>query len=289
MGLSDGSQRAGPDAPRPFPLMTLQGSRVRRLGPLLVAFYFFAACAWAQAPKGPGEIRIEDLPGKRPGPARTVVPLDTIVLDPGHGGRDEGVRGPSGLLEKDVTLKLARHLSTLLQARLGIRVIQTRAGEESLSLSERTSLANHAKAQLFISIHLEGSLRREAEGFRLYIFSPAPSGEKAARGATPEGADGLEAILWDLAQRAFANESARLAELMAESLERQVGLKRAGIASAPLSVLSGAQMPAVLVSPAHLSNAKEELLLKDEAFLQKVAEGLYEAILNFMAGRDVAD
>jgi N-acetylmuramoyl-L-alanine amidase len=211
--------------------------------------------------------------------------LDTIVLDPGHGGRDEGVRGPSGLLEKDVTLKLAQHLSALLKARLGLRVIQTRSGDVSLPLSERTSLANHAKAQLFISIHLEGSFRRETEGFRLYTFSPAPAGE----GAAPEGAEGVEAILWDLAQTAFSNESARLAELMAESLERRIGLRRAGIAKAPLFPLRGAQMPAVLVSPAHLSNAKEELLLRDEAFLQKVAEGLYEALLNFMAGRDVAE
>ena len=291
MDFSNVSQGAGLHPPRARPDMRLALSRVRLFSAFIVALglFFFSTGAWAQALEGPGELRIEDLPDARPGPTQPVVPLDTIVLDAGHGGLDEGVMGPSGLLEKDVTLRLAQHLSTLLRARLGARVIQTRTEDISLTVSERTSLANNAKAQLFISIHLEGSSLRDTEGFRLYTSSPAPSGEAAIRGVGPEGTNGLDTILWDLAQTGFSNESARLAELMADGLHLGVGLRRAGITKAPLFILSGAQMPAIVVSPAHLTNAREELLLQDETFLQKVAENLYEAILNFAEGRDVAE
>lgn len=230
----------------------------------------------------PGAIREEDLLKT---PLRPhAVPLHTIVIDPGHGGWDAGVRGASGLLEKDVVLKVARKLDALIQERMGIRVLLTRTGDSALPLLERTAIANNAKGQLFISLHAEGDFRREAEGPRVFLMEP--SGPPKEGAPPPEGNERLRAILWDIAQTAHLNESGRLARLIADALARETGRRAAPARSLELLVLRGAQMPAVLVSVAHLTNPQEESLLESDEFLDKVARALYEAVLNFAEGKD---
>lgn len=230
----------------------------------------------------PGAIREEDLlktPLRPP-----AVPLHTVVIDPGHGGWDAGARGASGLLEKDVVLKVARRLDALIQERMGIRVLLTRTGDSALPLLERTAIANNAKGQLFISLHAEGDFRREAEGPRVFLMGP--SGPPKEGAPLPGGNERLRAILWDIAQTAHLNESGRLARLIADALARETGRRAAPVRSLELLVLRGAQMPAVLVSVAHLTNPQEESLLESDAFLDKVARALYEAVLNFAEGKD---
>jgi len=212
------------------------------------------------------------------------IQLHTIVIDPGHGGRDTGIQGAGGLLEKDVVLEVARKFSTLLQQKMGVRVILTRSGDFTLPLPERTAIANNAKAQLFISLHLEGDYRRESGGIRVFTLGGSPL---LSRPKTPQGAAGnLEAILWDMAQTEYLNESNRLADLMAEALSRTTELPAPAVRDVPLMVLRGAKMPAILVSLAYLTNPKEQSLLDKEEFLEKIATGLLEAVTKFAQGRN---
>ncbi|MFQ5912405.1 MAG: N-acetylmuramoyl-L-alanine amidase [Nitrospinota bacterium] len=228
-------------------------------------------------------IREEDLlKAPRRGPE---APLHTIVIDPGHGGRDAGVRSAGGLLEKDVVLSVARKLSVLIQRRMGIRVILTRTGDHTLPLLERTAIANHAKGQILISLHTEGAFRRQAEGIRVSILGPS-SPPKPGPPSAGENR-GLQAILWDIAQTGFLNESSRFARLVADALTQETGLRAAPIREAPLLVLRGALMPAVVVSVGHLTNPQEESLLGRDEFQEKIAQGLFEAVRNFIQGKDV--
>src|SRR5262249_17734000 len=101
--------------------------------------------------------------------------LHTIALDPGHGGADEGVKGPSGVKEKDLTLAVARRVKAAVEARLGIRVVLTRDDDRDLQPDDRTSVANNNKAELVISLHANASLRAAAAGASIYCaaFDPA--------------------------------------------------------------------------------------------------------------------
>jgi N-acetylmuramoyl-L-alanine amidase len=188
------------------------------------------------------------------------------------------------LLEKDVVLEVARKFSALIQQNLGVRVVLTRSGDFTLPLPERTAIANNAKAQLFISLHLEGDFRRESGGIRVFTLGASPLVKPRE---TPRRAKGnLEAILWDMAQTEHLNESNRFADLVAEALARETELPAPAVREVPLMVLRGAQMPAVLVSLAYLTNPKEQSLLDKEEFLEKMATGLFEAVKNFAQGRN---
>ena len=148
----------------------------------------------------------------------------TIVLDAGHGGRDAGAIGPSGVREKDVTLAVVRRLAERLDRVDGLRVVLTRGGDEFVALGERTKIANREKADLFVSIHANSAENRSAEGFETYFLSAAKT-EDARRVARmensalryenpsidPESLGELNFILWDLAQNEDLLESSTLA------------------------------------------------------------------------------
>ena len=232
----------------------------------------------------PGTIQEEDLLKT---PKRTSeVPLHTVVIDPGHGGRDTGIRAPEGLLEKNVVLAVARKLSRLIQGRIGIRVVLTRTGDQTLPLLERTAIANHSKGQLFISLHAEGDFRREAEGFRVFILGPSSPPKSGKPPAAENGR--LQAILWNIAHTAYLNESGRFGRLVADALSQETGLRAAPVREAQLLVLRGARMPSVVVSLGHLTNPREESLLEKDEFVEKLALALFHAIQDFIKGKDLS-
>ena len=237
------------------------------------------------APPPPEPVDIEDLP---PGDLRI------ITLDPGHGGAEAGAEGPSGLLEKEVTLSIARRLRTHLENRLGIRVVFTRDGDRNLNLDERTAIANNNKSDIFISIHVNASLRANARGSSVYFLSYEASDEESRRVAAAENAPyrpipneserDLQFILWDMAQSAYLDESAILAEILQEELLGDAGEENnRGIKQAPFRVLMGAGMPAVLVEVAFITNAEEERLLRTEEFQERLAEAMYRGIVRYKA------
>lgn len=220
--------------------------------------------------------------------------VNTIVLDPGHGGKDPGAIGKNGLKEKDVTLKLARMLKEKLTQDAGAKIILTRDTDVFIPLEERTAIANSQDADLFVSLHINASPRRTASGIETYILSLS-NNEEARRVAARENATStrsvsdLEFILNDLIKTAKTNDSARLAAVVQHNLV--TGLKKKfdsirshGVKGAPFYVLIGTKMPAVLVEVSFISNPDEEERLRDEAYLSEVVEGIAAGIRNYMNG-----
>ena len=247
---------------------------------------------------------ILDLSGTRAGaaaaPAVPAKSLPVIVLDPGHGGVEPGAIGPSGLEEKDLTLDLARRLKTLLE-RQGNTVVLTRDDDRVLPLDDRTAIANHNRAVLFLSIHLNSSKRKTAVGAETYFLATSATDAEARTLAglenkayespdvqaavTPAAAPdhGLELILWDLAQNSFLAESSRLAEAVQTELNAMTGVRDRGVRQAPFRVLMGATMPAILVEAGFISNPEEEARFKDDAYKDKIAEAIARAVLTVTA------
>lgn len=242
-------------------------------------------------PSQEGERPLLSLTNREPG-----APALTVVLDPGHGGHDTGAVGPTGLMEKDVVLDLALRLRRLLRERLGVRVILTRAEDIFVPLQERTAIANRARADFFISLHVNGAAKRGAVGFETFYFTREPSDNDARASAQRENlvieTDGTRAkdqesllriTLADMAVTRDMRESSELAELVLGSLDKLLKVENRGVKSGPFYVLATAAMPAILVEGAFITNPREERKLQRESHRQRVAEAMYEGIAKYKA------
>jgi N-acetylmuramoyl-L-alanine amidase len=244
-------------------------------------------------------------PGTPPPPPTTVPPelpppgvapapgTRTIVIDPGHGGDETGARGPAGTLEKDVTLALARRLKSAIEGRLGMRVLLTRDGDQTVPLDDRAALANNNKADLFISLHANASVRKDASGAEVFYLSANEAGEEARRVAATRqtlpalggGTRDIEMILWEMAQIRYLSDSAALAGALEEQMRGHVRLNAHPVQQAPFRVLAGANMPAVLVEVGFLTNADEEQQLVSDTYQAAIAQAVLDGIVRF---RDLA-
>jgi N-acetylmuramoyl-L-alanine amidase len=219
-------------------------------------------------------------------PVANVPSGPVVVLDPGHGGEDEGARGPAGEIEKDITLAVARATAARIQA-AGLTARLTREGDEHVALTDRTGLANRLQATAFISIHANASVAKGAKGAETYYMSADASDAQAAQSATRENAqaqqsDTVKLILWDLAYVANLNSSARLARGIQEKLNALQGIRDRGIRQAPFVVLTGATMPASLVEVGFLSNPEEATRLVSRETQDQLAAALADAIVEFI-------
>jgi N-acetylmuramoyl-L-alanine amidase len=214
--------------------------------------------------------------------------IHTIVIDPGHGGKEVGAIGPGGLMEKDATLALCQRLAAALEAKLKTRVVLTRNDDTVVPLDQRTAIANQYHADLFISIHMNAAIVKGAHGAETYFLSldasdklaeKAAELENASKGpAGPATSSDLKLMLWDLAQQEYLNESSRLAQAVQEEMNRITGIQSRGVKQAPFKVLVGATMPAALVEVAFITNPDEESKIKSEAFQKAVVDALTTAI-----------
>jgi N-acetylmuramoyl-L-alanine amidase len=214
--------------------------------------------------------------------------IHTIVIDPGHGGKDVGATGPAGLQEKDATLNVCRKLADALEAKLKTRVILTRTDDSVVPLDQRTAIANQYQADLFLSVHMNAAVVKGAHGSETYFLSLEASDELAKNAAELENASAkvsgsttaadLKLILWDLAQQEYLKESQLLASSIQESMNRATHVQSRGVKQAPFKVLVGATMPAALVEVAFISNPEEESKLKNDAFVDTVVAALASAI-----------
>ncbi len=226
--------------------------------------------------------------------------IGRIVLDPGHGGHDTGSIGPSGLLEKDLVLQVAKELQRLLQEKLGAEVFLTRSDDTFISLEERTAIANKHKADLFLSIHANSSTSRNASGVETYFLDFARTDaarEVAARenATTDHNIRDLQNLIGKIARAEKMEESKELASVIQKNLYRGVrkiipSSKNRGVRSAPFIVLIGANMPSVLAEVAFISNPRDEKQLKKEASQQSLATSLFQGIQGYMKtlGTDIA-
>lgn len=214
----------------------------------------------------------------------------TVVIDPGHGGAEQGSRGPSGALEKDVTLAVARRLKASLETRLGVRAILTRDADEKVGLEQRAAVANNNKADVFVSLHANAALRPAATGAEIFYLSLEEYGDRAravARGASETlpvvggGVRDIEVIPWEMAQARYIGQSAALAQAVEDAFRDRVPLGVRGVQQAPLRVLVGANMPAVLVEMGFLTNPSEERQLTSGAYQDSIVQALVDAIVRF--------
>ena len=219
--------------------------------------------------------------------------LRTIVVDAGHGGEDVGAKGEKGTLEKTVTLSVARRLKAALEARLGVRVLLTRDGDQNVAADQRAAVANNNKADLFISLHANASIRPAASGAEVFYMSLAGYGDdaqKAARGAAETlpviggGSRDIEIIPWELAQARHIDQSAAFARAIEATLREHVAMSPRALQQAPMRVLVGVNMPAILVEMGFLSNAPQEALLAGDPFQNNLVQALVEGIVRYRAG-----
>lgn len=195
-----------------------------------------------------------------------------------------------GLKEKAAALEIGKAVAARLTA-AGFEPILTRGDDTFVPLWDRARLANAQGADLFISLHLNAARARAARGSEVYFLSlgqgddeEVVATENAGAGEAPGGPEGVVAtILDDLAQKAFLQDSERLAVAIQGQLNRLAGIKERGVKQAPFIVLRGAAMPAVLVEVAFISNPKEEAKLQDEAFRSRVAEAITLGVRRYFA------
>jgi len=227
--------------------------------------------------------------------------IRTIVIDPGHGGKDPGAIGRSGLKEKNVALDIGLRLRKILKAECRCRVIMTRNRDIFIPLVQRTAIANSVKADLFISIHVNSNTHRSARGVETYFLSPARSRSAMLTAAREnmiklsdgnESMDDINFIFLDMKNTERINQSSLMARNVQNSvvsvLRKKYGTKDNGVKSAMFYVLRGAGMPSVLVETSFISNLSEEKRLKSGLFLQRVAEGIARGIKRFTAENRVA-
>ena len=219
--------------------------------------------------------------------------LQTIVIDPGHGGGDVGVHGSGGVEEKQITLQVARRLRTLIEMRLGVRVILTRDDDRSVSLDDRAAAANNSKADLFLSLHLNASPVAAISGAEVFHLRLDREGEDARRAAQTEAVSlpvlggatrTIDVIQWDLAQARHVDRSATLATVLEEALRgANVAMAARPRQEAPLRVLTSVNMPAALIEMGYLTNTGQERRVRSDEFQNAVAQGIYDGVLRFRA------
>ena len=222
----------------------------------------------------------------------------TIVIDPGHGGRDPGARGQRGTEEKDITLKVALKLRDLLRRQPGIRVLMTREKDQFVELEDRAKFANGQEADLFVSIHVNSHPQRSIKGIEIYHFGEAKDQralEVAAReNGTPLSSTGVgwEYLVADLLTAKKIEASLELAwtakEAMVTNLNGHYALVDHGVKTAPFYVLRFTSMPSILAEIAYISNSAEEELLRTNHFSTRVAEALMDGINTFLSSSKLA-
>lgn len=182
-----------------------------------------------------------------------------IVIDPGHGGSDPGAIGKVlGVTDADLGLTIGQKLRTLLQAQ-GATVIMTRDSDIRVGLSDRPAMSNKAEADLFISIHGNSAENTSAKGIQVYYYAPDTNANL-------------------MAQRFIRN---KLATEVSKSLQAATG-STSSVRTANYAVLRENDRPSILVEVGFVSNAEEEALLAEDSYRQKLANGIYQGVLNYL-------
>lgn len=274
-------------APAPVPETPVVTERAAAAAPVVEAPPPAPAPSPAAA-KPPKPASVNTVTGKRSLTRALGLKLGRIVLDPGHGGHDLGTTGVTGLDEKDLVLDVALRLGALIEERMGAEVVYTRTEDVFVPLEERTAIANRARADLFLSIHANSSRYRAIAGpetFYLNLTSSRDDLEVAARENAANGHNifELQTLLQKIATQDKVQESSEFASRVQRALHGQAvknnpAMKNRGVKKAPFVVLIGARMPSILAEIGFLSNAREEALLKSDAYRQKIAEALLAGI-----------
>ena len=200
------------------------------------------------------------------------------------------MRGAGGLEEKQLTLDVARRLRALVERGLGVRVILTRDDDRLVSIDERAAAANNGKADLLVSLHANGALSGSPSGAEVFYDRLDREGEAVRRSAAAGavslpvvggGTRTIDVVPWDLAQAQHVEASAMLAQAVEEELRERVPMGERPRQQGPMRLLSAANMPAVLVEMAYLTNSEQEKAAAGDEFKNAVALAVYNAIVRF--------
>ena len=223
--------------------------------------------------------------------------FDTIIIDPGHGGKDPGAVGYRGTKEKDIVLDVSKRLAKKIERNSKTKVILTREEDIFLRLQDRTKFANANEGDLFISIHTNAAEDRRASGFETFLIGPNKN-EAAIRVAARENAalelEGFsgkkltneDLIKATIAQSAFAAKSEEFASLVQNEIKKRVQSKDRGVKQAGFYVLMGASMPNVLIELGFISNPNEEKKLNSSSYRDMLATSIYYAVLKYQKSFD---
>jgi N-acetylmuramoyl-L-alanine amidase len=239
------------------------------------------------------------LPAKQPDEAVSTA-IKTIVIDPGHGGKDPGAVGPGGAREKDIVLGIALHLRDLLKQHRELKVFLTREKDVFIPLADRTRMANEWNADLFVSIHANatsGSKKKKetTSGYKVYFLSQAKNEEDKLAAMRenavieleekPQNYSALQNVLIDLAGNEYLRESQEISILLDQKFEtalgRRISRQARGVGQANFWVLNGAYMPSILIETGFISNRAEEKLLQSKTFQKNMAGAILDALLSF--------
>jgi N-acetylmuramoyl-L-alanine amidase len=222
-----------------------------------------------------------------------------VVIDAGHGGASLGTRTSLGLLEKEVTLDIAERVSRLLAQHNRFEVVLTRQDDRTVSLQERTEIANRAGADIFVSIHVNWIEKRDTRGVETYFLGPTDDPFLTRLAAAENRDSGYSlADAHQLLERIYAGvrqeQSRKLAEMVQSSLFVSLGrvnpkLENRGVKSAPFVVLLTTQMPAILAEVSCMSNDEEARLLQKPLYRQYIAEALAAGLKAYAANAAGAD
>jgi N-acetylmuramoyl-L-alanine amidase len=241
-------------------------------------------------------------------PARPVATVDqiaarnrlrdvTIAIDAGHGGKDVGAEGPSGIYEKDVVLSVARRLERLLERERGMRPFMVRDGDHFLRLRQRIEKARKAEADLFLSLHANSFSDASVRGSSVYVLSNRGATSEAARWlarkeneadliggvSIEEQEETIGAVLLDLAQNATLDDSIAAADAMLGQLRRHGKVHKRRVERAGFMVLKSPDMPSVLIELAFISNPGEERKLASARYQQRLAEALLGGVRSYFS------
>ncbi len=222
-----------------------------------------------------------------------------VVIDPGHGGEDPGAIGPKKTMEKDIVLKVGEKIIRFLKKEKGIQGFLTRKGDYFIPLEDRIKIAREYGADLFISLHTDGSFNPQARGSSVYCLSLSGATDEAAKILADKenmsnilgGAflrptslvkdPNLNQILLDLMQNNSMKESFRFAEILIDNIKNINGLKYPNYRQANFIVLRAPDIPSVLVEMAFISNREDEYLLNQSDFQEKMAKTIVSSIKKY--------
>ena len=223
--------------------------------------------------------------------AALALPVRRVVIDAGHGGTSHGTAAKSGLLEKEVTLDIADRLRARLTG-AGLSVLMTRTADDTISLQQRSDLANEGHGDIFVSIHVNSLTPKSSRGIETYYLGASEHPGTDAIAAEENRDSGysladLRTLLDGIYLDARKGESKRLAETvqhaLLEKLRRVNGtVENRGVKTAPFVVLVGTKMPAILAEVSCLSNEEEAALLNGREYRQSIAEALFDGIQGYL-------
>jgi N-acetylmuramoyl-L-alanine amidase len=248
--------------------------------PVLCTLFLTAAGSWADDVNIAEKVTLKNTGVKK------------VVIDAGHGGKDQGGSRLFGLKEKEMNLLVAKTLYDLLKKEKIFTTRLTRDSDVFIPLEERSHMANESKADIFISIHANACGKRKESGFEIYFMSENASDPGAAEVADYENSvlgleedggqkDPADILLHSLARNEYINDGSRLAGLVAVEMEKGTPFANRGVKQAAFYVLRGTYAPGILVEMGFMTNSSDQKKLNNRRVQAKIAKAIYKGVMNY--------